>query len=228
MKKSNAVAVLIPAYNEEGTIGSIVTRVKAVDAGKVYVVDDGSIDSTFKYAEKSGAEVIRHHVNLGGGAAIQTGLTLCLHKNVRYVVTLDADGQHDPKEIPRLISTMMSEKAGLVVGSRFLEDKRLTMSPYRSMGVRFFSLCTSLLTGMKLTDVTSCYRVYDMEIMRDIIPSLRETQYYSIETLLRIAQAGARIVEVEVMDIPRLQGESKKGVLRYMYNLVKQILRLVE
>ena len=228
MKKSNAVAVLIPAYNEGSTIGSIVTRVKAVDAGKVYVVDDGSIDSTSKYAEECGAEVIRHPVNLGGGAAIQTGLTLCLHKNVRYVVTLDADGQHDPKEIPGLIGTMMSEKAGLVVGSRFLEDKRLTMSPYRNMGVRFFSLCTSLLTGMKLTDVTSCYRVYDMEIMRDIIPSLRETQYYSIETLLRIAQAGARIVEVEVMDSPRLQGESKKGVLRYMYNLVKQILRLVE
>lgn len=221
------IAVLIPAYNEEATIGNLVTKIKAIDSDlKIYVIDDGSTDNTAINAQEHGAEVVRHPINLGGGAAIRTGLTLCLLKEIKFAITLDADGQHDPGEIPKLLETIEREEAGLVVGSRFLKHNELTMRRYRSIGVRFFSWCTSLLTGMQLTDATSCYRVYDLDMIRGKIESLSENQYYSIETLLRLAQAGAKIVEVEIQDIPRLQGSSKKGILSYMYNLLRVILRL--
>ena len=110
--------IIIPAYNEELTIGSVVALAKKY--GDVLVVDDGSGDRTSEIAREAGAIVIRHNTNMGKGAALKTGFEYALSREYEIVVTLDADGQHNPDEIPLLMEPIIRGEADLVIGSRYL------------------------------------------------------------------------------------------------------------
>ncbi|EHR79127.1 glycosyl transferase [Thermococcus litoralis DSM 5473] len=110
--------IIIPAYNEELTIGSVVALAKKY--GDVLVVDDGSKDRTSEIAQKAGAIVIRHEVNKGKGAALKTGFGYALANGYDVIVTIDADGQHNPDEIPLLLKPILEGEADLVIGSRYL------------------------------------------------------------------------------------------------------------
>jgi len=112
--------ILIPAYNEELTVGSVVALARKY--GDVLVVDDGSTDRTSEIAQRAGAVVIRHPVNRGKGAALKTGFEYALSREYEVVVTLDADGQHNPDEIPLLMEPIIRGEADLVIGSRYLND----------------------------------------------------------------------------------------------------------
>ena len=110
--------IIIPAYNEELTIGSVVALARKY--GDVLVVDDGSADRTSEIARNAGAFVIKHETNMGKGAALRTGFEYALSMDYKIVVTLDADGQHNPDEIPVLLEPIVNGKADLVIGSRYL------------------------------------------------------------------------------------------------------------
>lgn len=214
----------IPAYNEEESITQVIEQFP--DDTPIFIVDDGSLDTTVKKIQNAGIIPIRHPINLGNGTAIKTAFNIASKMGIRYVVTLDADGQHDPVEIPRLVEKAQKSQAGLIIGSRFLEKEHLQMKTYRALGIRFFSWYTTLLTGQKISDVTSGYRVYDLDQIHEIIENFNEKQYYAIVLAVKIAKKGFQIEEIDIKDIPRIGGRSKKGVLIYLYNLIRVIVKM--
>jgi len=218
------VPVFIPAYNEEETIGEVIASLKNLNVDLIiYVVDDGSQDGTFEKARNAGAIVIRHPMNLGGGAAIKTAFMVALKKNYNFIVTMDADGQHEPADLPNLLQAVKT--ADFVIGSRFMNRKRPEMPAYRLVGVIFMSWLLRKIIKIELTDATSCYRVYKLSIIRKMLPYLRENQYYALETLILAKKFDAIITEVPITNRLRKKGYSKKGSFKYGFNLMKVILR---
>lgn len=221
---TKSISIFIPAYNEADTIGAVVTQLKTLNPQyKIFVIDDGSTDETSKNAFHAGAIVIRHPINLGGGAAIRTAFSIALLEKTDYIVTLDADSQHDPKELPYLLH-QTKHKIGIVIGSRFLGDYQIKMKNYRQYGIRFFSSLVSKIINKRVTDVTSGYRLYNIKEIQKIYCQLGENQYYAIELLMRIAK-NANVIEVPIQDFTRLKGKSKKGLLRYCYHLFRVFLK---
>jgi glycosyltransferase involved in cell wall biosynthesis len=221
------IGIFIPAYNEENSIETVLTNLRELNKSiPVFIIDDGSKDNTRKIVETYGFNLIKHPMNLGGGAAIKTAFVLARKLGFKYVITLDADGQHDPTIIPQVLEMMHETEAGLFIGSRFIDPKQVSMEKYREIGIKFFSWYSTFLTGQRITDVTNCFRIYDMEKVSEILNDFNEKQYYAIGLVVRLARRGVQIVEFEVEDIPRIGGESKKGVLRYLYNLLRIIIMM--
>jgi hypothetical protein len=219
------IHVFIPAYNEEENIEEVIMGLKQLELDlELYVIDDGSTDGTAEKASKAGAAVIRHPVNLGGGAAVRTAFALALLSGADYIVTVDGDGQHDPKELLSIVEAV-ENGCDLVIGSRFLEKQDLKMPLYRRLGIKFFSWLMSKLVAVKITDATSCYRAYKTVMIKDVLPKLKENQYYGLEVLMRMRENKAKITEVPITSKPRKKGKSKKGILKYGYNLMRTVIK---
>ncbi len=158
------LVIVIPAYNEEKTIEKVVRGIpKNIDGvGKIeiVVVDDSSRDSTSSKAKLAGARVLRHPINLGAGGAVLTGIIYGQRRAADIVITLDADGQHDPKEIGKLVKKYLSGGADLVIGSRFLSKSIKKMPAVKKFGNRSFSYITYFLSGKMLTDTQSGFRLF--------------------------------------------------------------------
>jgi glycosyltransferase involved in cell wall biosynthesis len=150
--------VVIPAFNEGPVIDNVVGGVRAV-CRNVIVVDDCSSDATGTIAQKAGATVIRHPINLGQGAALQTGIFYALSRGAAYVVTFDADGQHRPEDIGGLLETQLKTSADVVLGSRFLGHAE-NIPRLRKMILRVAILVTRVTSGVKLTDVHNGLRLF--------------------------------------------------------------------
>jgi glycosyltransferase involved in cell wall biosynthesis len=218
--------VFIPTYNEAENIKEIITKINNLDLElDLYVIDDGSKDNTYEVSLESGVKVIRHYINLGGGAAIRTAFKTSIINNAKYIITLDGDGQHDPYELINMINIMEEKKPSILIGSRFLINNKRKMKNYRYIGIKFFSYIVSIMAGINLTDVTSCYRIYDADMVKNILPDLKENQYYAIELIFKTIKNNGKIIETPIKDINRAGGESKKGILRYCYNLIRVVLK---
>jgi len=159
------IIACIPAYNEEKTIAKVVLQTKKY-VDKVFVCDDGSMDMTGEIAERLGAEVLRHERNLGKGAALKTLFKESKSLNPDVVVTLDSDGQHDPREIPMLIRPILRGEANITNGSRLLE--KTEMPKYRVVGNKMLSSLINVKTGQKLTDTQSGFRAYSKKALKFI------------------------------------------------------------
>jgi len=188
------ITAIIPAFNEEIPIGSVViSTLKHVD--HVIVVDDGSDDRTSEIAGIAGAEIIKHHENQGKGAALKTGFDSII--DVDIVVTLDGDGQHNPEEIPKLIKPIIDGEADIVNGSRYLVNRDDDTPVYRRLGQTVLDNATNLNSGLKVTDSQSGFRAFASYT----IPAFRFNQKgFSIESemLTDAANFGSRIREVEI------------------------------
>src|SRR5437763_349890 len=135
----SSLLILIPAFNEEGAVGDVVRRAReSVPGTPVLVVDDCSQDATIIVAEAAGAEVLSlpHHLGLGG--AVQAGYKLAFELGYEYVIRVDGDGQHDPRDIPRILETLRKSGCEMVIGSRYMNGGAEYTSPVRSVGIRFF------------------------------------------------------------------------------------------
>ncbi|MEO7649728.1 MAG: glycosyltransferase family 2 protein, partial [Bryobacteraceae bacterium] len=148
--------ILIPAYNEEGAVGDVVRGVREVmpDA-EILVVDDCSLDSTLAAAKAAGARVLPlpHHLGLGG--AVQAGYKLAYELGFEYVIRVDGDGQHDPRDIRRILDALLTSGCQMVIGSRFLDGSDDYTSPLRSLGISFFRLVLRPILGKDVRDPTS-------------------------------------------------------------------------
>jgi len=201
------IVACIPAYNEELTIAKVVLKARR-HVDKVIVCDDGSMDMTAEIAEACGAEVIRHERNMGKGAAIQS-----LFKRVRgevadIIVTLDADGQHNPDEIPLLINMMIETGADIVIGSRFLSNETMNKVPTsRRVGNRILNIVTSMKDVM---DTQSGFRAYSRRVIESIQPTEMGFAVDS-EILYKASELGLKIVEVPVGVEYRVPRPSKRG-----------------
>jgi glycosyltransferase involved in cell wall biosynthesis len=151
------ITAIIPAYNEELAIGSVVINTSAY-VDQIIVVDDGSTDKTALIAEKAGAQVIRHQQNMGKGAALKTGFNKV--KNTGIIVTMDSDGQHNPAEIPKLIQPIENGEADIVNGSRYLDKKATETPAYRRVGQTVLDKATNINSGLSITDSQSGFRAF--------------------------------------------------------------------
>jgi len=190
------VVACIPAKDEEGAIAQVLVRAKR-HVDKVIVCDDGSTDLTGEVARRLGVEVVRHERNLGYGAALATLFDQASSGSPDAVVTLDADGQHDPEEIPLLLAPILRGEADIVVGSRFLGGGGGAAPGYRRFGVKAITGLSSRAAPLGLTDAQSGFRAYS----RRALPLVRPSEMgmgASTEILLKAHEAGLRVVEVPV------------------------------
>ncbi|HVA53875.1 MAG TPA: glycosyltransferase family 2 protein [Acidimicrobiales bacterium] len=204
----------ICAYEEEGNIGDVLAQMPVTIEGDAYttlVVVDGGEDRTSEIARTfAGVKVIQFPVNLGHGVALQVTYRYCIENDVKYVVTLDADGQNDPSEIPLILAPLRSDEADFVVASRVLgEDK--TSDVVRKSGVRFFSVVMNHMTGANLTDTSTGYRALRVTMLADVIERLTQEQYQTAELLITCLKRGWRASEVPTVWYPRASGTTKKG-----------------
>jgi len=203
------VLVLIPAHNEEKNIGFIIDLIKKeLSYADVLVVDDGSTDKTSEIAREKGVFVISHEVNLGVGAAFKTGIKFALRKHYKYVIQIDADGQHDPKYAHMLLDKLKRDKMDIVIGSRFKKRGRDEWYPLlRYIGVIFYSKLIRLITGYDISDATSGYLVMNRKAMNAFM-FFYPKRHPAIPSLFFAYLVGLRVGEVPVRPKPRLSGKS--------------------
>jgi hypothetical protein len=220
------IGVLVPAYNEAQNVGAVLDRIPAEVCGvetAVLVVDDGSRDGTDEAARAHGAVVARHVVNRGGGAALRTGYRLLADSRARIVVTLDADGQHLPEEMERLVKPVLDGEVAVAHGSRVLGEAEPN-HPAREAGIVFFNKLVSFITRTKVTDCSNGYRA----VRADVLPTLvlRQEQFHTSEFMIEAIKRGVPAKEVPVTVVSRLSGHSKKpAVVRYGMGFANAIVR---
>ncbi|MDG6909830.1 MAG: glycosyltransferase family 2 protein [Nitrososphaerota archaeon] len=221
--KAVRVAVLIPAYNEEGSIAKVVIQSLA-HSDHVVVCDDGSTDMTAKIAESLGARVIRHARNMGYGASLSSLFQSAIDLDVDAFVTLDADGQHDPTEVPALVGPVADGTADIAIGSRFL-GKGSEVPGYRGLGIRAITDVSNRLNDTDLTDAQSGFRAYNRKALGAVTPS-DLGMGASTEILLKASRAGLRIVEVPVGVSYPPEGSSRNPVFHggeVLFSSIKHI-----
>ncbi len=187
------VCVIIPAYNEASTIGNVLSGLQALGYRTV-LVDDGSKDATAEIARKAGATVLSHCVNLGQGAALQTGIEYVRQQGIAdVVVTFDADGQHQAADIPILLNALERTSADIALGSRFLGQAE-GIHRLRKLLLKLMVRYTNLTTGLKLTDVHNGLRAMRVKATKSIVLKQNRMAHAS-ELLHQIARHRLRYVE---------------------------------
>jgi len=220
------VAVVVPAYNEADNIGYVLDRIPEEVCGRrtaVLVVDDGSRDGTGAIAEQHRAAVARHVINRGGGAALRTGYRLMVDSGAEIVVTLDADGQHLPSEMERLVQPVLDGEVDLAHGSRVLGHADRNHFA-REFGIVFFNRIVSLITRTHVTDCSNGYRAVRTSVLPQLV--LRQEQFHTSEFMIEAIKRGVPAKEVPVTVERRLHGHSKKpAVVRYGLGFANAIVR---
>ncbi len=220
------ILVVLPAFNEAGNIGSVLHAMpEEVDGYPVMalVVDDASEDATGEVARAAGALLARLPIRRGGGLALRVGYEIALQLNTTIVVTMDADGQHVPDEMPLLVKPILSGEADMVNGSRVLgEFERESLM--RHIGIHFFSRLVTLLTGSRVTDVSNGYRAIRTDVLKGLV--LDQDQFWAAELLIEAMRHRLRIVEVPITVRARISGASKKPkTFRYARHFAKAIIQ---
>jgi hypothetical protein len=225
--KDKEIGIIIPAFNEADNLKELLRRIPERIGDRevgVLVVDDGSDDNTAQAARKMGCMVVRNKINRGQGAASRLGYDILLaDNNIKVGVTMDADNQHLPEEIDRLVNPILEDRYDLVVGSRNL-GKKEKYSPLRDVGLSFFSKVISFLSGVKLTDCASGFKAFNVDKMRML--NLKEDQFQAAEVIIEAAKRGLRIGEVPITITKRKHGRTKKGKeWGYALSFAKTILK---
>jgi glycosyltransferase involved in cell wall biosynthesis len=226
LSRGKRIVVVSPAYNEAENVGAVIEAMpRELDGYRVVpvVVDDHSDDGTREAARAAGALVATLPIRRGGGLALRVGYDIALRLGADIVVTMDADGQHQPEELATVVAPILEGRADHVNGSRMLGDFERE-SLIRHVGVHFFSRVVTLLTGQRVTDISSGYRATRADTLRKLI--LEQDQFWTSEVTIEALRQHARVVEVPVTFLTRRGGESKKPKsFRYGWNFSKAIVK---
>jgi glycosyltransferase involved in cell wall biosynthesis len=221
------VLIVMPAYNEASNVGPVITDVRAVlpDA-RVLVVDDGSIDDTAQRAREAGAEVARLAVNLGVGGAMRTGFRYARRNGFDVVVQVDADGQHDPAELPALLAGL--DDADLVIGSRFAGRGNYKAGGPRRWAMVVLSMVFSRLAKRRLSDVTSGFKAAGPRAV-DLFSRYYPAEYLgdTVESLVMVLRSGLVVKEIPVVMRERMSGRPSASPFRAAVYLGRAGLALV-
>ena len=191
----NKITVGIPAFNEEKNIAAIIIGLKKI-TDKIIVCNDGSTDSTGEIAKELGAIVINHEKNLGYGAGIKSIFLKAKEMKSEMLVTVDADGQHDVRDITKIVTLIQEDKAEIVIGSRFLE-KAENIPEYRKFGIKLITKVTNLSLSQSLTDSQSGFRAYSKKVLEKLVLS-DKGMGISTEILIKANNFNFRIGEVPI------------------------------
>ncbi len=218
--------VVIPAYNEATTVGEVVKRLREMYPN-VLVIDDCSSDRTAQRAHAAGACVLRHPINLGQGAALQTGITFALQRGANHVVTFDADLQHRAEDVPQLLAALSKSGADFALGSRFLGCAQ-NLDLARKLVLKAAVIFTRITTGLKLTDAHNGIRA----LTRRGASSLKIRQNrmaHASEVLQQIAASGLSYIEVpvtvEYTSYSRAKGQKLTNSINIVLELFTGVLQ---
>lgn len=231
LSKSFVLSIIIPCYNEKSTIEKCVERVLAIQDDElsleIIIVDDCSTDSSLKIAKEiaekhPSIKVVGHTKNQGKGAALRTGFALATGD---FVAVQDADLEYNPKDLKRLIIPLVEDNADVVLGSRFLSsDYHRVLYFWHSLGNKFLTLLSNMLTDLNLTDMETCYKVFKREIIQSI--TIKENRFgFEPEIVAKVAQLRVRIAEMGISYLGRTYDEGKKIGVKDGYRAIYCILK---
>jgi glycosyltransferase involved in cell wall biosynthesis len=226
MTIDSKILIIIPAYNEEDTVGQVIEKTRqSLPSADIIVVNDGSSDSTSAISKQQGAKVLDLPYNLGIGAAMQSGYKFAYKMGYDIAVQCDADGQHRPAQIKKLIDPLINDKVDMVLGSRYLKTRRFKSSVPRRLGMLIFSNILSFIIGQKLTDTTSGFRA----VNRDVIKTFSmyyPSDYPEPEALVLLHRGGFTIKEISINMNSRKAGNSSITLSKSIYYMVKVTLAI--
>jgi glycosyltransferase involved in cell wall biosynthesis len=216
------VVAIVPAYNEERFIGSVVLKTKKhVDA--VLVIDDGSTDDTSEIAQAAGAVVVRHYRNRGKGNALNTGFQKVRELDPDAVILIDGDGQHLAEEIPVVVGPVLRGEADIVVGSRYMEEKG-GVPRHRVLGHWAFTSMTNLLSGVSLSDSQNGFRAFSRQAVDEIVFS---SGGFSVESEMQFLAGDHKLRVVEAPVTALYPDAPKRNVVAHGLMVLNGILRLI-
>lgn len=215
------LSIVIPVYNEENTVARVVSRVSALPLNtEIVIVDDCSTDATREILSKldglDGVTVKLQEKNAGKGAAIRTGFE---HVTGDFVVIQDADLEYDPCDIPNLLIPLLEEDADVVYGSRFIGEEQQDESFIHRMGNAVLTGASNMMSGLKLTDMETCYKVFTREVIESV--QIEQNRFgLEPELTAKIARRGFRFVEVPISYNSRTYSEGKKIGVKDLFNAI--------
>jgi glycosyltransferase involved in cell wall biosynthesis len=217
---------IVPALNEEVTVGRVIDEIRAFDSGfDIVVVDDGSTDRTAGVAVDRGAHVLRLPFNLGIGGAMQTGFRFAFEQGYDIAVQIDGDGQHDPSQLSKILAPVLAGEADLCVGSRFTGEGAYRSSFLRRIGIKIFAQVVSAVVGQKVTDTTSGFRAVNSKGIA-LFASDYPHDYPEVEATVMCVKHKLRLKEVPVEMRERVGGTSSITALRSIYYMTKVLLAI--
>jgi glycosyltransferase involved in cell wall biosynthesis len=224
--------VFIPAWNEEASVPAVIAGVRqALPEAEILVIDDGSTDATAPRAREAGALVASLPFNQGLGAALQTGYLYALREGYECCAHLDADGQHPPAEVARLLKEIYADRADLVIGSRYRDRGRAKRDDYkptlsRRIGTDVFRFFLTLATRQRFTDTTSGMRAANRRVMA-LFSERYSPDFAEIESLQLAVREGLRVEELPVRMLERVGGTSFLTPLRSAFFIFKGLVVLL-
>jgi glycosyltransferase involved in cell wall biosynthesis len=225
IKNGKRSLAIIPCYNEEFTIASIIIKAKNF-VDEVLVIDDGSTDDTAKIAKNAGAKVVSHRRNEGKTAGIRTGFTYALANNFDYVITLDGDAQHNPNEIPLLLNNLRNNGSDIILGIRF--GKNTEMPLWRKFGKRILDYTTSLGNGGFVTDSQCGFRAFNRRAIENLVEQLNG-KGFSVESeqLIRAHELGLNIGTNNISCKYKYLDTSTKGPTAHGFSVLSYLIKLI-
>lgn len=219
--------VIIPAYNESASIVNTVNDIKKNAPDFDYVViNDHSKDNTLQICKDAGLNVIDLPLNLGIGGAVQTGYLYACQNGYDIAVQFDGDGQHDAKYLNEMAETLVKEQADMVIGSRFIEKEGFQSSFTRRLGIRYFTFLIKILTGQKITDPTSGYRMCNRKII-ELFAGNYPKDYPEPETTTWILRKKLKVLEIPVIMRAREEGVSSISFKKSFYYMFKVTMAII-
>ena len=219
--------VIIPAYNECGSIRKAVADIREHAPGFDYVViNDCSTDETLDICRKYGLNHVNLSVNLGIGGAVQTGYIYGCQYGYDVAVQFDGDGQHDAAYLEMMAEKLLETDSDMIIGSRFLEREGFQSSGLRRIGIWYFSILLKVLTGKRVTDPTSGMRMVNRDVMK-IYAKNYPKDYPEPESVMAILRMGKKVTEVPVIMKARKEGTSSIGGFRSVYYMIKVTLAIL-
>jgi len=220
------ILVIIPAYNEEHSIPKVISGILKYPGIDVVVVNDGSKDETSAATLRAGASVIELPFNLGIGGAVQTGYLYAYRNGYDIAVQCDADGQHDPEYLLKIIDPVYRGEADMVIGSRYVQASGYKTPLTRKMGMLIFAAVVSFITGQSLYDTTSGYRAVSKRVIK-FFANNYPTDFPEVEALVILKRNGFTIKEVPVKMAYREHGVSSITPIKSIYYMIKVLLAII-
>ncbi len=219
--------VIIPAYNEGGSILRAVEDIKTHAPGFDYIViNDCSTDDTLEVCRKHELNYVNLSVNLGIGGAVQTGYLYGCQYGYDLAVQFDGDGQHDGAYLERMAEELLRTGSDMIIGSRFIEKEGFQSSGLRRVGIRYFSALIRLLTGKRVTDPTSGMRMVNRDVM-EIYAKSYPKDYPEPESVTAVLRMGKKVTEIPVVMKKREEGTSSIGGVKSVYYMIKVTLAVL-
>ena len=222
----NDALVIIPALNEEKSVGDVIAMIKRAASVDIVVISDGSTDRTAEVARHAGAFVIELPMNLGIGGAMQTGYLYAHRHGYQYAIQIDADGQHDPADLPRMLEHARNNEGDMVLGSRYVEKTSYRSSASRRIGMVLLATLVRLAVGYPIYDTTSGYRVVNRRVI-ELFSRYYPIDYPEVEVLVLLHRHKLRILEVAVEMKERQAGVSSITMVKSAYYMLKVSLAII-